>query len=108
MSCQPVPSSQTPIERLRLAAEAFALLAPTASKQQVTNAYQEYREALFESMTVDIDPKRYDVAWQTIKNFGDAELEALGKLPESVEAYAPAIQHLQLLVRDSYAYVPWG
>ena len=103
-----MPPAKTPVQRLSETATAFALLESNASKQTVTNAYLDYRQALYDAMIGDIDPVRYDVSWNMVKRFADAEIAAIQQLPEGSAEYAKALDHLQLLIKESHTYVPWG
>ena len=108
MSCHPPDSEPTPIDRLRQAAEVFALFDPSCSKVAITDAYLDFRNALFDAMTLDIDPHRYDVSWSIIKSFGDKGMGDFQELPVERETYPSALAHLQQLVEESCKYVPWG
>lgn len=59
-------------------------------------------------MIGDINPVRYNVSWKVVKRFADVEIAAIQQLPEGLEEYAKALEHLQHLIRESYTYVPWG
>ncbi|SFE95822.1 hypothetical protein [Spirosoma endophyticum] len=108
MSCRPSASEPTPIERLPAAADAFSGLSLDAGKQVVTNAYLKSKYALFDAMTLDIDPKRYDVSWSIIKSFADKEIGDFQELSLETESNSMAFTHLQHLVIESHKYVPWG
>lgn len=108
MSCHPTPPGKTHLQLLNEAATAFALLGLTVSKQTITDMYLEYRQALFDAMIADIDASRFYISWNTIKSFGDTEIATLQQLPDRSEQYSQALAHLQLLIKQSHAFVPWG